>query len=63
MDAYYAGPKWRQAVAMLVLLTVSVVILATLIGIGWLIWDYLVDNPLPYRDPEAIRVVTTAAPR
>jgi hypothetical protein len=37
---------------MLVLLTVSVVVLAALVGIGWLIWDYLIDNPLPYRDPE-----------
>ena len=53
-------PDWRRAVAILVLLTVSLVILATLVGIGWLVWNHLVDNPLPYRDPEAIQVVTTA---
>jgi hypothetical protein len=45
---------------MLDLLSVSVVVLATLVGIGWLEWNYLMENPLRYRDPETVRVTTTA---
>jgi hypothetical protein len=37
--------------------------LATLLGLGWIAWDYLINNPLPYRDPEAVHAVTTTAPR
>jgi hypothetical protein len=59
MNAYATAPNWRRAVAILVLLTVAAVVLATLVGIGWLVWNHLVDNPLPYRDPEAVRIVTT----
>jgi hypothetical protein len=62
-NAYATTPKWRRAAAILVLLSVSVVVLATLVGIGWLVWNYLMENPLPYRDPEAITAATTNPPR
>ena len=39
-----------------------VVFVAAVIGLGWAVWDYLISNPLPYRDPEAIRAATTAPP-
>jgi hypothetical protein len=63
VNAYPAGQTLRQAVAMLVLLVVSLLVVAALVGLGWLVFDYLVGNPLPYRDPEAIQAVTSTAPR
>jgi hypothetical protein len=30
-----------------------IVVLAVLVGLGWLVWDRVINNPLPYRDPEA----------
>jgi hypothetical protein len=59
MNAYPAGQTWRLTATLLFRIIALVVFLATLVGIGWLGWDYLVDNPLPYRDPEALRAVTT----
>ena len=29
------------------------VFLAAVIGLGWAVLDYMISNPLPYRDPEA----------
>jgi hypothetical protein len=52
MNAYVAPPPWRQAVVIFVLLVVSTVVVATLLGLGWFLWDYLIHNPLPYQDPE-----------
>ena len=62
MNAYPAGQAWRQTATMLLRLIVFVVFLIAIIGLGWAVWDYLISNPLPYRDPEAIRAVT-ARPR
>jgi hypothetical protein len=63
VNADPAGQTLRQVVAMLVLLVVSLLVVAALVGLGWLVFDYLVGNPLPYRDPEAIQAVTSTAPR
>jgi hypothetical protein len=52
MNAYAAEQTLRQAVAVAVLLIVSVVILAMLVGLGWLVWEYLIDSILAYSDPE-----------
>ena len=52
MNAYVAAPAWRQAVAIFAVLMVSIVVIATLLGLGWFLWDYLINNPLPYQDPE-----------
>ena len=57
MNAYPAEQAWRQTATMLLRLIAFVVFLAAIIGLGWAVWDYLINNPLPYRDPEAIRAV------
>ena len=62
MNAYPAEQAWRQTATMLLRLIAFVVFLAAIIGLGWAVWDYLISNPLPYRDPEAIRAVTTTRP-
>jgi hypothetical protein len=36
------------------------VAIALLVGFGWWVWEYLVADPLPYRDPEAIESSATA---
>ena len=55
MNAYPAEQPWRRTVTTLLRLIALVVFLAAVIGLGWAVWDYLMSNPLPYRDPEAIR--------
>ena len=40
-----------------------VVFLSAVIGLGSAVLDYMISNPLPDRDPEAIRAVTTTPPR
>ena len=42
---------------LLLRLIVLVVFLAAVIGLGWAVLDYMIDNPLPYRDPEATQAV------
>lgn len=36
------------------LMIATVAIIALSLGLGWWIWENLINNPLPYRDPEAI---------
>ena len=62
MNPYPAEQAWRQTATMLLRLIAFVVFVAAVIGLGWAVWDYLISNPLPYRDPEAIRAATTAPP-
>jgi hypothetical protein len=42
---------------MLLRLVALVVFLAAVVGLGWAVWEYIVSNPLPYRDPEASQAV------
>ena len=58
MDTYPADQTWRRTVTVLLRLVALVVFLAAVIGLGWAVLDYMISNPLPYRDPEAIRAVT-----
>ena len=58
MDTYPADQAWRRTVIVLLRLVALVVFLAAVIGLGWAVWDYMITNPLTYRDPEAIRTVT-----
>ncbi len=43
---------------LLLRLVALVVFLAAVIGLGWAMLDYMISNPLPYRDPEAMQAVT-----
>ena len=36
------------------LMIATLATIALRLGIGWWIWESLINNPLPYRDPEAI---------
>ena len=63
MDTYPADQPWRQIVTVVLRLIALVVFLAAVIGLGWAVLDYMIGNPLPYRDPEAIRAVATHPPR
>lgn len=47
-------------VATVLRLLVLIVVLAVLVGLGWFVWDRVVNNPLPYRDPEASQIAATA---
>jgi hypothetical protein len=62
MNTYRYG-RSRRTAALIVRFLVLLVLVAVIVGVGWWVWDYLIDNPLPYRDPEAIRAVTTTPPR
>jgi hypothetical protein len=55
MDRYPADQTWRQTVTVLLRLIALVVFLAAVTGLGWAAWEYMINSPLPYRDPEAIR--------
>ena len=57
MDANPADQPWRQTVTVLLRLIALVVFLSAVIGLGWAVLDYMISNPLPYRDPEAIQTV------
>jgi hypothetical protein len=63
MDTYPADQRWRQTVTVLLRLIALLVFLAAFLGLGWAVLDYMMSNPLPYRDPEAIRAVTTTLRR
>ncbi len=63
MDTYSADQPWRHTVTVVLRLIALVVFLAAVIGLGWAVLDYMISNPLPYRDPEAIRAVATHPPR
>jgi hypothetical protein len=52
MNAYLPVQTWRQVMAMLVMLIMTAVVLAAVVGLGWLIWDYVIGGLLPYSDPE-----------
>ena len=57
MGPYPAEHAWRQTMTMLLRLVALVVFLAAVVGLGWAVWEYIVSNPLPYRDPEATQAV------
>ena len=57
MATYHADQRWRRTVTLLLRLIVLVVFLAAVIGLGWAVLDYMINNPLPYRDPEATQAV------
>ena len=50
----YQVDLWRQAVALCVYAVILVALLALLLGVGWSVWDYLMNHSMPYNDPEAI---------
>jgi hypothetical protein len=58
----YRYERSRRTAGLIVRFLVLLVLVAVIVGVGWWVWDYLIDNPLPYRDPEAIRAVTTTPP-
>lgn len=63
MNVYSAEQPSRQALTVFVLFVGLVATTAALVVLGWWMWDNLINNPLPYRDPEAMRAVTTIAQR
>ena len=58
MDTYHVDQRWRRTMTLLLRLVALVVFLAAVIGLGWAVLDYMISNPLPYRDPEAMRAFT-----
>jgi len=54
MNSYPAERSSRQATMAFLLMIATIAIIALSVGLGWWIWENLVNNPLPYRDPEAI---------
>jgi hypothetical protein len=60
MDTYPANQRWRRTVTVLLRLIALVVFLAAVIGVGWTVLDYMISNPLPYRDPEGGAIMTTS---
>jgi hypothetical protein len=63
MDTYPADQPWRQTMTVVLRLIALMVFLAAVIGLGWAVLDYMISNPLPYRDPEAIRTDRAAQPQ
>ena len=49
-----------MVVAGVLRLLVVIVMLAVLVGLGRLVWDRVIHNPLTYRDPEASQIAATA---
>jgi hypothetical protein len=47
----------RHVIALLLYSVTVVALLALLLGVGWLVWDYLMNHSMPYNDPEAIEAV------
>jgi len=54
MNTYPAERSSRRATMAFLLVIATIAIIALSVGLGWWIWENLVNNPLPYRDPEAI---------
>jgi hypothetical protein len=48
----YPYHRGRRTAALIVWFLVLLVLIAVVVGVGWWVWDYLIDNPMPYRDPE-----------
>ena len=55
MNAYPNDQAWRQATAIFAVLLGVLVMFAAIVVLGWWLWDFVIDNPMPYRDPEASR--------
>jgi hypothetical protein len=54
------SPAGAVVVATVLRLLALIVVVAVLVGLGSLIWDRVVNNPLPHRDPEAREIAATA---
>ena len=68
MNTYPAERSSRRATMAFLLMIATIATIALSLGLGWWIWENLINNPLPYRDPEAlpnepwgVRGVRTAA--
>ena len=48
----YGEQPWRRAVMVGLRLIALVAFLMVVAGVGWWVWDSMIDNPMPYRDPE-----------
>jgi len=55
MDTYHADQRWRRTVTGLLRLIAFVAFLAAVMGLCWAVLDYMISNPLPYRDPEEMQ--------
>jgi hypothetical protein len=55
INRYPTDQAWRQATATFALLLGVLVMFAAMVLLGWWLWEFVIDNPMPYRDPEAIR--------
>ena len=55
MNAYPNDPAWRQATAIFAVLLGVLAMFAAIVVLGWWLWEFVIDNPMPYRDPEASR--------
>jgi hypothetical protein len=57
MDAHAAERTWKQATHAFLLLVGMLVLAAVTTGLGWWTWDQLINNPMPYSDPEASETI------
>jgi len=55
INRYPTDQAWRQATATFALLLGVLVMFAAMVLLGWWLWEFVIDNPMPYRDPEATR--------
>ena len=53
MNVYSADRTSRQATTTFVLIIGTIVAITLILGLGWWVWENVINTPLPYRDPEA----------
>ena len=56
MNAYRVA-LGRHLIALLLYSVTIVALLALLLGVGWLVWEYLMTHSMPYNDPEAMQAI------
>ena len=47
----------RLAVSLFVHVLLLVVAIAILVAVGWWVWEHVIENPLPYGDPDALSAI------
>jgi hypothetical protein len=62
MHTYAEERTWRQAAFAFLLMIGMVALAAAVVGLGWWTWDNVVNNPMPYRDPEPRAMIDGEAP-
>jgi hypothetical protein len=55
MNHYPDDQAWRQSTAIFAVLFGVLLMFAAMVVAGWWLWEFVIGNPMPYRDPEATR--------